>query len=153
MIIVQDTFICKPGNASKLAKLFKEVMTRLSRESADSHAKANDGHAPEIVTYIIELHFRQVANEFDRRFFNSVRTSLQLPAKTVDRLRGLAARELAENREYRRLIRDLGGEPGQSNSIDRPLLTSATVLARPPLTFRSRSIRLNCSKRTRSSKD
>jgi len=27
MIIVQDTFVCKPGNASKLAKLFKEVMT------------------------------------------------------------------------------------------------------------------------------
>ncbi|MBT1711097.1 hypothetical protein KK062_22835 [Fulvivirgaceae bacterium PWU5] len=26
MIIVQDTFVCKPGNASKLAKLFKEVM-------------------------------------------------------------------------------------------------------------------------------
>lgn len=27
MIIVHDTFICKPGNASKLAKLFKEVMS------------------------------------------------------------------------------------------------------------------------------
>ena len=27
MIIVHETFICKPGNASKLAKLFKEVMT------------------------------------------------------------------------------------------------------------------------------
>jgi heme-degrading monooxygenase HmoA len=26
MIIVHDTFTCKPGNASKLAKLFKEVM-------------------------------------------------------------------------------------------------------------------------------
>jgi quinol monooxygenase YgiN len=26
MIIVHDVFICKPGNASKLAKLFKEVM-------------------------------------------------------------------------------------------------------------------------------
>lgn len=26
MIIVQDTFTCKPGNASKLAKLFKEAM-------------------------------------------------------------------------------------------------------------------------------
>jgi hypothetical protein len=24
MIIVQDTFVCKPGNASKLAKLFRE---------------------------------------------------------------------------------------------------------------------------------
>jgi hypothetical protein len=27
MIIVHDTFVCKPGNASKLAKMFKEVMT------------------------------------------------------------------------------------------------------------------------------
>ena len=27
MINVHDIFICKPGNASKMAKLFKEVMT------------------------------------------------------------------------------------------------------------------------------
>jgi len=27
MIIVHDTVVCKPGNASKLAKLFKEVMS------------------------------------------------------------------------------------------------------------------------------
>jgi heme-degrading monooxygenase HmoA len=27
MILVHDIFICKPGNASKLAKLFKEAMT------------------------------------------------------------------------------------------------------------------------------
>jgi hypothetical protein len=26
MIIVHDTFVCKPGNASKLAKMFKELM-------------------------------------------------------------------------------------------------------------------------------
>ncbi len=26
MIIVHDIFVCKPGNASKLAKLFKEAM-------------------------------------------------------------------------------------------------------------------------------
>ena len=26
MILVHDSFVCKPGNASKLAKLFKEVM-------------------------------------------------------------------------------------------------------------------------------
>jgi len=26
MIIVHDIFVCKPGNASKLAKMFKEVM-------------------------------------------------------------------------------------------------------------------------------
>ena len=27
MIIVHDTFVCKPGNASKMAKLMKESMT------------------------------------------------------------------------------------------------------------------------------
>jgi heme-degrading monooxygenase HmoA len=27
MIVVHDIFICKPGNASKVAKMFKEVMT------------------------------------------------------------------------------------------------------------------------------
>ena len=27
MIIVHDIFVCKPGNASKLAKMFKEAMT------------------------------------------------------------------------------------------------------------------------------
>jgi hypothetical protein len=26
MIIVHDTFVCKPGNASKMAKMFKEMM-------------------------------------------------------------------------------------------------------------------------------
>lgn len=27
MILVQDTFVCKPGNAGKLAKQFKEMMS------------------------------------------------------------------------------------------------------------------------------
>jgi predicted translin family RNA/ssDNA-binding protein len=30
MILVHDIFVCKPGNASKLAKLFKEVMSNNS---------------------------------------------------------------------------------------------------------------------------
>ncbi|HEV7782911.1 MAG TPA: hypothetical protein VGO58_16660 [Chitinophagaceae bacterium] len=34
MIIVHDIFICKPGNASKVAKMFKEVMA--SMEEFDS---------------------------------------------------------------------------------------------------------------------
>jgi hypothetical protein len=28
MIIVHDIFVCKPGNASKLAKMFKEAMAK-----------------------------------------------------------------------------------------------------------------------------
>jgi NTE family protein len=102
-------------------ELFKEVMTRVSRERADTHGNVSDGQPPETATYIIELHFRQTANESDRRFFNSVRTSLQLPAKTVDRLCELARRNLAENKEFRRLVGDLGGRPRKSDTPDQPI--------------------------------
>lgn len=33
MIIVHDTFVCKPGNASKLAKLFKEWVEVMKEET------------------------------------------------------------------------------------------------------------------------
>jgi NTE family protein len=115
-------------------ELFREVMTRVSREHADSRGKVTDCKPPEIATYIIELHFRQLANESDRRFFNSVPTSLQLPSKTVDRLRQLAARQLADNVEFRRLVRDLGASPGKSNPSARPSVAAAkdaTQMANP----------------------
>jgi len=53
------------------------------------------------------LHFRQVAGEADRKFFNSVPTKLQLPSETIDRLREMARRELAANSDFQRLVRDL----------------------------------------------
>jgi NTE family protein len=101
-------------------ELFREVMARLSREHAGSGAL-------EITTYIIDLHFNQLTDESDRHFLNSVPTSLQLPAKTVDRLRQLAARELASNAEFQRLVGDLGGQPGKSASPDRPSLAAARL--------------------------
>ncbi|HWC61128.1 MAG TPA: patatin-like phospholipase family protein, partial [Verrucomicrobiae bacterium] len=84
-------------------ELFREVMARLSRE----HAGSGDARSPEISTYVIELQFSEPVDKSDREFFNSVPTSLQLPPKTVDRLRELAARELANNKEFQRLLRDL----------------------------------------------
>jgi len=80
-------------------ELFREVMARLARE--------HSGERSEISPYIIELHFRQVADEVDRKFFNSVPTKLQLPSKTIDHLREMARSELAANTEFQRLVRDL----------------------------------------------
>jgi NTE family protein len=107
-------------------ELFREVMARLSRERTGS----SDCPPVEVVTYVIELHFNQLADASDRRFFNSVPTSLALPAQTVDRLRQLAARELADNAEFRRLVADLRGQPGESDSPDRP--SPATARLRNP---------------------
>jgi hypothetical protein len=105
-------------------ELFKEVMTRVSRERSDSLGKVSNCQPPEIDTCIIELHFRQLANESDRRFFNSVRTSLQLPSKTVDRLRELAAHELSGNREFKRLVTDLRSQASKPHSPNGQSLAS-----------------------------
>lgn len=86
-------------------ELFREVMARLGQEATGT----GDSPSEAVVPYVIELHFNQLADESDRRFFNSVPTSFALPSKTADRLRHLAARELAPNPEFQRLLRDLGG--------------------------------------------
>lgn len=97
-------------------ELFREVMAHLSRERTGP----GDSQPLQITTYVIELHFNQLPDESDRRFFNAVPTSLQLPSKTVDRLRQLAARQLADNVEFRRLVSDLRDQSIESDSPARP---------------------------------
>ena len=87
-------------------------------ELGRSRERRESGDPIEITPYLIELHFNQLADESDRRFFNSVPTSLQLPSKTVDRLRQLAARELATSEEFKRLVHDL-----RNNQDNRVRLT------------------------------
>jgi hypothetical protein len=89
-------------------ELFREAMARLSRERESARVQAVNTQPVEIATYAIELRFSQLADESDRRFFNSVPTRLQLPSSSVDRLTHLAATELQRNPEFQKLIRDLG---------------------------------------------
>jgi NTE family protein len=111
-------------------ELFREVMARLSRQ----HTGLGDSPPVEITTYVIELQFHQLANESDRRFFNSVPTSLQLPPNSVDRLRQLAARQLADNMEFKRLVSELRDQSIKSDSPTRPSVADAkeaTQIAKP----------------------
>jgi hypothetical protein len=73
-------------------------------------------------------------NDSDRQFFNSVPTNLQLPSKTVDRLRKLAGRQLADNAEFKRLVSDLRNQPAGPASPARPSVAggqAATPTANP----------------------
>src|SRR5437667_11200616 len=86
-------------------ELFRETMGRLAHEpSAARLTMSGPGKMP---IYTVKLHFNQLADASDRRFFNSVPTRLQLPSATVDRLHRIAAAELARNDEFQRLIGDL----------------------------------------------
>ena len=91
-------------------------MGRLSRDRTGP----GDSQPLPIIPYVIELHFNQLPDESDRRFFNTVPTSLQLPSKTVDRLRQLAARQLAETENLNDWCLTFG--TSQSNRIHQPTL-------------------------------
>jgi NTE family protein len=106
-------------------ELFREVSARLDREREAARVQAGDSQSGKTESYIVELHFSQLANESDRRFFNSLPTSLQLPSKTVDRLCQLAARQLADNVEFRRLVSDLRDQSIKSDSAAQPSVASA----------------------------
>jgi NTE family protein len=106
-------------------ELFREVTARLDREREAARLQAGGSSSTKIETYIVELHFSQMANESDRRFFNSVPTRLQLPSSTVDRLCQLAASQLADNAEFRRLESELRDQPINPNSSAPPAVTAA----------------------------
>jgi NTE family protein len=88
-------------------ELFREVTARLERER--EAAQTGETPAVKMETYVVELHFSQLADAGDRRFFNTVPTSLQLPAPTVDRLEQLAKVELENNPEFHRLVAEVRG--------------------------------------------
>ncbi len=58
---------------------------------------------------IIHITFEEITDEEERKFFENLPTSLQLPPETVDRVREKAGELLYQSEEFRRLIAGLGG--------------------------------------------
>lgn len=104
-------------NSFETTELFREITARVSHEPEPTRFQTGDSQPLEFITYTVELHFNRSADESNRRFFNSVPTRLQLPSRTVDRLKHLAAMELRQNQEFRNLVEDLrrarASTPGQ----------------------------------------
>ncbi|HEX9046503.1 MAG TPA: hypothetical protein VF988_05705, partial [Verrucomicrobiae bacterium] len=88
-------------------ELFKEVSARLDRERQLVRRVSLNTPSGKIETYMVELHFDQMADESDRRFFNTVPTTLQLKPAVVDRLTRLARQELRNNPDFRKLVEEL----------------------------------------------
>ena len=66
---------------------------------------------------IIHITFEEIADEEERKFFENLPTSLQLPPENVDRVREKAGELLYQSEEFRRLIKDLQELPPSTNKI------------------------------------
>ncbi len=71
---------------------------------------APDGGAPHRVElYPVEVAFDYIAAEEDRAWFKNLPTSLELPRESVDRLRSVGRRLLAEDPKFQALLKTLQG--------------------------------------------
>jgi NTE family protein len=59
--------------------------------------------------YIVHVAFDALPDEKERDYFNSVPTSFYLEEEQVDRLREVAAKLLYTDKDFQRLVKDLGG--------------------------------------------
>jgi NTE family protein len=85
--------------------LLRETLKELGRGPTGS-GKAH----PPIKTYLIEVGFNALPNRDERMEFSEVPTSFYLPEDTVDKIRNAAGRILFSLPEFKRLVRELGGE-------------------------------------------
>ena len=96
MIIVHDIFVCKPGNASKLAKLFKESMT-------------DAGHPVYIMTDMTGQYNRVImASTFDslaayEKSFEAYMHPTEEMKKSMEKMKGYTDMYLTGSREIYRV--------------------------------------------------
>jgi NTE family protein len=59
--------------------------------------------------YIMHVAFDALPDQQEQDYFNSIPTSLYLPEEQVDRLREAAAKILYQDKDFQKLVKDLGG--------------------------------------------
>ena len=85
-----------------------ETCNRLSAAKGEQCALKLD--APhEVDLYPVQVAFQYIASREERRWFQNLPTSFELPRETVDRLRAVGRQLLAEDPQYRNLMRALHG--------------------------------------------
>ena len=65
---------------------------------------------PPVELYAVQVAFEYLQDPAERAWFRNLPTSFQLPRDSVDKLRAVARRLLAEDPEFRKLMKALDGK-------------------------------------------
>ena len=72
-----------------------------------------EGSVPKINLHVLDVSFDAISDPEERAYFMDLPTSFVLPAEDIDRLRDIAGRLLHQSAEYKAIVRELGGTPGE----------------------------------------
>ncbi len=96
-----------------------ETIELLNHVAQDwSYYDETHGQKP-IDFYIVHVAFDALPDLEEQDYFNSIPTSLYLPEEQVDRLRAVAAELMYHNKDFERLVKDLGGRIPESGLVLR----------------------------------
>jgi NTE family protein len=90
------TTIMNSGNFYTLY-VFKDFLLNMQKQGSTTEV------------YAIHLSFENLEDPEERLYFENVSTALNLPEETVDKLIEVGGRLLYKNKEFQRLVKDLGG--------------------------------------------
>jgi NTE family protein len=90
------TTIMNSGNFYTLY-VFKDFLLNMQKQGSTTEV------------YPVHLAFESLKDPDERHFFENVSTALALPEETVDKLIEVGGRLLYKNKEFQRLVKDLGG--------------------------------------------
>ena len=92
------------GSNFETMQLLRQHLSHWEVESA----RAGNNVTPK-KAYLVEVGLHALMDEDEKASYADIPTALQLPEKTVDRLRAVAGRILFESKPFQDLVRELGG--------------------------------------------
>lgn len=97
---------------AKLWKKSRDLLVAQARLEGATAAEA-EASVPKISLHTLNVSFDAITDPEERAYFMNLPTSFVLPSEDIDRLRDVAGRLLRRSVEYRTVLRELGGAPGE----------------------------------------
>jgi NTE family protein len=72
-------------------------------------SRSNGASVPEVDFHIVEVNFKSLLDDGERRYFNSLPTNFKPAPGAVDRLREAAGKILRQSEDWKTLLRELSG--------------------------------------------
>ncbi len=101
-----------PGTSESLGYAIGTIMNSANFDSIHllkEFLKAEGNELTSTDVYTIHLSFESLEDPEEKFFFTNVSTALQLPEETVNKLVEVGGRLLYKNKEFQRLVNDMGG--------------------------------------------
>jgi NTE family protein len=97
---------------AEIWKWRRDLLVAQARLAGASQEEA-EGRVPNFSLHVLDVSFDAISDPKERAYFMDLPTSFVLPAEDIDRLSEIAGRLLQQSAEYKIIVRELGGSPGE----------------------------------------